>query len=138
MEYRTLPHGGEKISVIGLGAAGWHNSSPAEVEQAIDLALDAGVNYFDFIPSEASAFPGMAVALRARRDEALAQVHIGACYDGGAYAWTTDADHGKREFEARLAQLDTDHADFGFVHCIDEDADLDAVLNGGIWEYACA
>ena len=32
--------------------------------------------------------------------------------------------------------LDTDYADFGFIHCIDEDADFDKVMNGGIWDYA--
>ena len=41
MEYRALPHGGEKISVIGLGSAGLHNASEAEVERTIDEAPDA-------------------------------------------------------------------------------------------------
>lgn len=35
MEYRTLPHGGEKISVIGLGMAGIHQSDAREVQQRL-------------------------------------------------------------------------------------------------------
>ena len=100
-------------------------------------ALDAGVNYLDFVPSEASAFEGIARALRGQRDKAMLQVHLGASYRGGAYGWTVNADVAIAEFEERLRMLGTDYADFGFIHCIDEDADFDAVMNGGIWEYAC-
>ncbi|MEC4271889.1 aldo/keto reductase [Adlercreutzia sp. R25] len=137
MEYRTLPHGGEKISVIGLGAGSLHNSSTAEIERTVRAAMEAGVNYMDFIPSEASAFEGIARALRGQRDRMMLQVHLGADYSRGAYGWTTDAKTAIREFEERLRTLDTDYADFGFIHCIDEDADFDKVMNGGIWDYAC-
>lgn len=37
-----------------------------------------------------------------------------------------------------MATIGTDYADFGFIHCIDEDADLDRIMNGGIWDYAQA
>lgn len=137
MIYRTLPHGGEHISVIGLGSGGLHNASTEEVERTIGAALDAGINYFDFIPGTAAPYEGMCNVLRGRRRDVYLQVHIGAEYTSGNYGWTTDADLAKREFERRLASLDTDYADFGFIHCIDEDKDLDAVMTGGIWEYAC-
>ena len=138
MQYRTLPHGGEKISVIGLGAGSLHNASGQEVEATVLAAIEAGVNYFDFIPSTAAPFEGMCRALRPHRAEVMLQVHIGADYSSGSYGWTTNADVAKREFERRLESLDTDYADFGFIHCIDEDTDLDEVMRGGIWEYALA
>ena len=112
MQYRTLPHGGEQISVIGIGAGSLHNSSPAEVEKTIRTAMDAGVNYLDFIPSEASAFEGIARALEGQRDRMMLQVHLGADYSSGQYGWTTDAATAIREFEARLSTLGTDYADF--------------------------
>lgn len=62
----------------------------------------------------------------------------GALYGSGAYGWTTEAEPAIAEFERRLATIGTDYADFGFIHCIDEDADLDRVMNGGIWDYAQA
>lgn len=136
MEYRTLPHGGEKISVLGLGAGSLHNADTAEVERTIEAAIEAGVNHFDFIPSNSKPFEGMARALGRHRDEVHIQVHLGAEYTKGDYGWTTDAPLAISEFERRLASLGTDYADFGFIHCIDEDADLDRVMNGGIWDYA--
>ena len=50
MEYRTLPHGGEKISVIGLGAG----SLPEDVKKAAEIlhtAIQNGINFFDLAPS---------------------------------------------------------------------------------------
>ena len=136
MHYRTLPHGGEQISVIGLGMGSIHNSTTAEVERIVRTALDAGVNYFDFVPSKAVAFEGYARALKGQRDRAMLQVHIGADYSSGEYGWTVNPRRAITEFEARLALLDTDYADFGFIHCIDEDADFDRVMNGEIWAWA--
>lgn len=39
MEYRKLPHGVEKISVLGLGMGGIQQVSDAEIEQVIRRAL---------------------------------------------------------------------------------------------------
>ena len=50
MEYRTLPHGGEKISIIGLGAVSL-NGTVEEMTAVIDRAIENGVNYFDLAPS---------------------------------------------------------------------------------------
>lgn len=138
MLYRTLPHGGERISIVGMGAGGLHNSSPKEVERITERAIDAGVNLFDFIPSKAEPLEPMGRAIARHRANVHVQVHIGACYDTGSYGWTTAAPKAIREFEQRLKTLRTDYADFGFIHCIDEDADLDRVMNGGIWDYAQA
>ena len=46
MLYRVLPHGGEKISVIGLGASSLHEAGKAAVK-VVETALDAGVNFID-------------------------------------------------------------------------------------------
>ena len=137
MQYRTLPHEGEQISVIGLGMGSIHQAGVEETERTVRAAIDAGVNFLDFVPSEAAAFEGYARALRGQRDKVMLQVHLGADYSNGKYGFTTDFAVTKREFEARLAVLDTDYADFGFIHCIDEDTDFDKVMNGGTWDYAC-
>lgn len=105
MEYRTLPHGGEKISVIGLGMAGIHQSDAREVQQTVEAAIDAGVNHFDYIPSKASAFEGYIRALRGKRDKVRLQVHVGAEYRSGSYGWTTDPKVAIPEFEKRLSDL---------------------------------
>ncbi len=136
MEYRKLPHGGENISIIGLGMGHIHACSKAEAVRTLHAALDAGVNFFDFVPADASAFDAYAEAFKGRRDQAMFQVHLGADYSRGTYGWTIDPKRAIAEFEQRLTTLGTDYADFGFIHCIDEDADLDAVMEGGLWDYA--
>ena len=78
MEYRTLPRGGEQISVIGLGMGSIHNASPSEIVHTLHEAMDAGVNYFDYVPSDAAAFEPYARALHGRRDKVMLQVHLGA------------------------------------------------------------
>lgn len=136
MEYRRIPKSGEKVSVIGLGVGSLHSSSAGEQERAVRIALDAGVNVMDFIPSEPSGFEGIVRVLRGQRERAMLQVHIGACYGVGAYGWTVELRKAAPEFEARLRSLGTDYADFGFIHCIDEDADFEKVVHGGILDYA--
>lgn len=46
MEYRVLPHGGEKISVIGLGA-GSLSGTEDEMVDVLEMAIQNGINYFD-------------------------------------------------------------------------------------------
>ncbi len=136
MQYRTLPHGGVKISVIGMGMGYIHEASDDEIEETLRYAMDAGVNYFDFVPSQASPFPAYARAFAGQRERVYLQVHLGADYSSGKYAWTRDLSTIKREFESRLELLDTDFADFGFIHCMDDPADFESSMKNGLWDYA--
>ena len=43
MEYRTLPRGGEKISVIGLGGGYIGEGGEKETRKALELAVSQGV-----------------------------------------------------------------------------------------------
>ncbi len=45
MEYRILPHGGEKISIIGLGS-GSIGGNRKEMVEIIDTAIKNGINYW--------------------------------------------------------------------------------------------
>lgn len=136
MEYRTLPHGDEKISVIGLGAGSLHEGSVAEIERTVDEAIEAGVNHFDYVTTNDMPFEPMARAIARHRDEVHVQVHLGADYRIHDYTWTTDPKASIEEFERRLAIPGVEYADFAFIHCIDENADFDRAMNGPVWEYA--
>ena len=135
MIYRTLPHGGEQISVIGLGMGYIHENGRAEAEATVRMALDRGVNYLDLAAGDGSAYPAVARAIDGRREQVYVQMHFGAVYDGGAYGWTRDLRRMKNSFASQLRQLGTDYTDMGFVHCIDEDGDFDGVMRGGLWDY---
>ena len=134
MEYRTLPHGGEKISVIGLGS-GSITGTEQEMTAVIDAAIQSGINYFDMAPSEQAPFFAYAKAFEGRRDQIITQMHFGAIYEGGKYGWTRDLDKIKSQFAWQLKLLNTDYTNVGFIHCVDDPEDLDEVMNGGLWEH---
>ena len=67
MQYRTLPHGGEKISVIGLGTSVVGEVSEKNVTETVDFALAQGINYIDLAGGHASIFAGIGKALQGRR-----------------------------------------------------------------------
>lgn len=135
MEYRTLPHGGEQISVIGMGSSVVGEQKEADIIKTVQYALDAGINYFDMAGGHASIFPAYGKALEGRRKEALLQVHFGANYTTGQYGWTTNLDTIKRSIDWQLKYLKTDYIDFGFIHCLDEASDLSAYEKNGALQF---
>jgi len=134
MEYRRLPHGGEKISVIGLGMGYIHEGDKAEIEKTVRMAVDAGINYFDMAAAEIKPYECYGRVFSECRDEVYLQMHFGAVYDDGKYGWTTDPGKINRNFENLLRALRTDHTDMGFIHCLDEESDLEKVMTNGVWD----
>ena len=118
MEYRKLPHGGEKISIIGIGSSAIQASGEREIEETIRLAVENGVNYFDMASAEAKPFPAYGRALRDCRKDVYFQIHFGADYQSGIYGWTTDLAKIKRSIDWQLTSLRTDYIDFGLIHCL--------------------
>lgn len=135
MEYRKLPHGSEQISILGLGTSSIGAAGEKEIEATMALALEHGVNYFDMASADAAPFSAFGRALGTQRAQVYFQIHFGANYQGGSYGWTTNLDTIKRSVDWQLNALKTDYIDFGFLHCIDEEADLHRVLHGGILDY---
>ena len=135
MEYRVLPRGGERIGVIGLGSSVLTEQSADEAEKTVCTALDLGINYIDLAAADAQAFAVCGRALKGRRDKVYLQLHFGAVYGSGKYGWTTDRDAIKSSVAWQLKQLSTDYIDFGFIHCLDEQSDLQAFERGGTLEH---
>lgn len=135
MEYRTLAHGQEKISVLGLGSAYLHECTEEETEKTVSMAIDAGINYFDMAPAARKPFAGYGRAFEGRRDQVITQMHFGADYESGTYGWTRDLDTIKRNFEWELKTLKTDYTDIGYLHCIDNMDDYEQAMRSGLWDY---
>lgn len=135
MEYRKLPRGGENISILGLGTSSIGMAGEKEIEAAMAMALEAGINFFDMASADAAPFPAYGKAIAGVREKLYFQIHFGANYQGGKYSWTTNLDTIKRSIDWQLSALGTDYIDFGFLHCIDEESDLDMVLKDGVLEY---
>ena len=132
MQYRKLPRGTEQISVLGIGTSSIQASNEKEIEKIITAAMENGINYFDMASSEAKPFAAYGRAIKGMRDKAYFQIHFGANYETGVYGWTTDLNTMKRSVDWQLKALQTDYIDFGFLHCIDESADLHEVEKAGV------
>lgn len=116
MEYRKLPKGNEKISVIGIGTSSIQESDDREIEEVIASAVDRGSNYFDMASSETKPFEPYGRALEGKRNQVYFQIHFRANYETGTYGWTTSLDTVKRSVDWQLKALRTDYIDFGFIH----------------------
>lgn len=135
MEYRTLPHGGEKISVIGMGSSVVGAQKEKDIIETVQYAVENGVNYFDLAAGHASCFPAYGKALSDCRKKVYLQIHFGADYTTGEYGWTTNKDKVKKSIAWQLENLRTDYIDFGFIHCLDEMEDVEEYEKNGILEY---
>lgn len=98
MEYRKLPHGEEKISIIGFGNSSLGESDEKEMDATVAEAVEKGVNYFDMAAGHASAFRpyGTIIGSGADRKKVYYQVHFGADYTTGQYGWTLNLDDIKK------------------------------------------
>ncbi len=63
MEYRVLPHGGEQVSVIGMGSSVIGAQPEKEIIATVRAAVDSGVNYFDMAGGHAAIFAAYGKAL---------------------------------------------------------------------------
>lgn len=136
MQYRKLPHGEERLSVLGLGMGGIQKSSDNEIEQVVRKAIEHGVNFFDLCAGAQNVYAPFGKAIQGNREKIHVQMHFGAVYnDKGEYGWSRDLDAIKRTVEWELRALNTDYIDFGFLHCVDEDADFDKLVSVGVLDH---
>ena len=138
MEYRQLPRGSanEKFSVLGLGMGGIQKCSDDEIERTIRIAIEKGINFFDLCAGGKNVYKPFGRAIDGQRDKVFFQLHFGAVYnEKDEYGWSRGLQLIKETFEWELKMLGTDYADFGFLHCVDEDDDFDELIEAGIFDY---
>lgn len=137
MEYRRLAKGTseEKFSVLGLGMGGIQHTPIDEIEAIVKKAIANGINFFDLCAGK-NVYKPIGNAIKECREDVFLQVHFGAVYDDkGEYGWCRDFDIIKKTFEWELSELGTDYADFGFLHCVDEEDDLSKLVEIGLVDY---
>lgn len=133
MIYRKLPHGEEQISILGLGANGLaENCDPGEIFATYEMAIENGINFFDMAGENVEPFAPLGCVMKGKRDKVYVQIHFGADYTEYKYGWTMDVKRIQRSVELQMQKLKTDYIDFGYIHCLDEDKDLDRAIHGGI------
>ena len=121
LEKRALGKTGEMLSMIGFGGIVVMNSTPAEASEAVKLAIDAGINYFDVAPSYGDAEIKLGPALEPYRKDVFL-----ACKTG----MRTKAES-RKELEQSLKNLRTDHFDLYQHHAMTTMEDVDTILGPG-------
>jgi predicted aldo/keto reductase-like oxidoreductase len=132
MEYRKVPHGKEELSVIGLGLG---NIEADKTGETISYAVEHGINFFDLCCSTTDVFKEFGRSVNGKRDRVFTQMHFGAVYPDGKYAFSRVLDEIKRSFDTVMDVSRLGYTDFGFVHCVDEESDLQTVMDGGLFGY---
>ena len=131
MEYRVLPHGGEKSASSAWACRLSAHGPRAKSSPPCGPPL-RGASCFDLAGGHAAIFPAYGKALQGLREKVYLQVHFGADYTSGEYGWTTELKKIQAAVKWQLDNLQTDYIDFGFIHCLDEDKDLDAYQKNGV------
>jgi L-galactose dehydrogenase len=122
MEFRTLGNTGLKVSRLGFGAAPLGNEyggmSNAEVEQAVHLAIDSGINFFDTAPyyGRTLSETRLGEALKGRRHEVVLATKC-ARYDVAGFDFS--ADRVTRSVDESLKRLQTDYLDIFHIHDVE-------------------
>ncbi len=120
MEKRRIPGTHIDVSVVGLGCNqfGW-SVDPAGAKEIVDVALDAGITYFDTAETygDGESERSLGAALRGRRE----QVVIGTKFGWGKGGKDNEIARGARPYireavERSLRALETDYIDLYMYH----------------------
>jgi len=121
IEKRSLGRTGEMLSIIGFGGIVVKDATPDEASEAVKLAIDKGINYFDVAPSYGDAEIKLGPALEPYRKDVFL-----ACKTG-----ERTKDEARVELEQSLKRLRTDHFDLYQLHAVTSLEDVDTILGPG-------
>lgn len=107
MEYRKLPKGNERISILGIGTSSIGAAGEKEAREVMAMALEQGINYFDLASADAVPFPAFGQEIGGCRKDVYFQIHFGADYHTGTYGWTTNPESIRRSIDWQLNALKT-------------------------------
>ena len=89
MEYRKLPRGEEKLSVISFGSGSLGLASEEEIEVIIKEAINRGINFFDLCARNHKVYKPFGKAIKGIREKVYFQLHFGAVYKADdEYGWS--------------------------------------------------
>ena len=131
MEYRRLGKSGLKVSEICLGTMTFgHGADEAESKRMVDLALDAGVNFFDtansYADGESEVLLGKALKGK-RRDAVVATKFFNPMGTGPNDSGMSRA-HIMQAIDDSLTRLQMDYVDIYYIHHVDSQTPLEEML----------
>ncbi len=131
MEYRRMGRSGLKVSEFCLGTMTFGNGADeAEAVRMVDLALDAGVNFFDTANTYADGASErlLGKALKGRRREAVVATKFFNPTGPGPNDSGMSRVHIMHAIEDSLRRLEMDHVDVYYIHHVDVQTPLEEML----------
>jgi aryl-alcohol dehydrogenase-like predicted oxidoreductase len=129
MEYRQLGGSGLKVPVLafgtvtfgGSGERAWGNTDVAEATRLVEIALEAGINFFDTadVYNSGRSEEILGQAMGKRRDEILLATKATFRTEPGPNGLGSSRHHLLRSCEASLRRLRTDYIDLYQLHAFD-------------------
>lgn len=131
MEYRRMGRSGLKVSEFCLGTMTFgHSTDAEEAGRIVDLAFDAGVNFFDTANAyaESRSETILGEILKGRRGEAVIATKFFNPMGPGPNDSGMSRLHIMQAVEASLKRLQTDYLDIYYIHHVDTQAPLEEML----------
>ena len=131
MEYRNLGRSGVKVSEICLGALTFgRNTDEAEGIRIVNLALEAGVNFFDTADAynNGAAEEILGKALKGHRQGVIIASKFFNPMGKGPNDSGMSRVHIMQSIENSLRRMQLDYLDIYYIHHLDEDTPLEEAL----------
>lgn len=131
MEYRRMGRTGLKVSEICLGTMTFgHTTDEGEAKRMVDLAFDAGINFFDTANTYAASRSETILGnvLKGRRHDAIVASKVFNPTGTGPNDSGMSRHHILRAVEASLSRLQTDYLDIYYIHHVDTQTPLEEML----------
>ena len=131
MEYRRMGRTGLKVSELCLGTMTFgHGADEARARQMVDLAMDAGINFFDtadtYGDGESERLLGKALG-NCRGDVVVATKFFNPTGPGPNDSGMSRV-HVMNAIDGSLRRLGTDHVDLYYIHHVDVQTPLEEML----------
>lgn len=131
MEYRRMGRSGLKVSEVCLGTMTFgHGTDEAEAQAIVDLALDAGINFFDTANSYSNGRSEelLGKALKGRRRDAVVATKFFNPMGSGPNDSGMSRAHIMQAIEDSLRRLQMDYVDIYYIHHVDRETPLEEML----------
>jgi aryl-alcohol dehydrogenase-like predicted oxidoreductase len=131
MEYRRMGRTGLKVSEVCLGTMTFgHGTDEAESKRIVDLAFDAGVNFFDTADSYGNGASEVLLgkALKGRRRKAVIATKFFNPMGKGPNDSGMSRVRIMQALEDSLQRLEMDYIDLYYIHHVDTQTPLEEML----------
>lgn len=121
IRYTQLGKTGKKVFRLGFGTMGLHANRMEESKEAVEIAIEYGINYFDTAAAYGKSEEILGECLKGKRQEVFIATKTGRREAVGA----------ELEIERSLKRLQTDCIDLIQIHYVNRQNEFDKIISSG-------